>query len=55
MSKKSRNGLLVLGNTTADKELPVIGVLKGDQFIHMWAKLGRGLKVWEGIRLDDAA
>ena len=55
LSKKSRDGLLVLESATADKELPTIGVRKGDQFIHMWAKLGRGLKVWEGIRLDDAA
>ena len=55
MSKKSRDGLLVLESTTADKELPAIGVRKGDQFIHMWAKLGHGLKVGEEMRLDDAA
>ena len=51
--KKSRNGLLVLESTTADKELPTIGVRKGDQFIHMWAKPGHGLKVGEEIRLDN--
>ena len=53
MSRKSREGLLVLESTTADKELPAIGVRKGDQFIHMWAKPGHGLEVGEEIRLDD--
>jgi hypothetical protein len=54
MSKKSQNGLLVLESTTADKELPTIGVRKGDQFIHMWAKPGHGLNIGEGIKLDDS-
>lgn len=53
VSKKSRDGLLVLESATADKELPAIGVRKGDQFIHMWAKPSHGLKVGEEIRLDD--
>ncbi len=54
MSKKSREGLLVLESATADKELPTIGVRKGDQFIHMWAKPGHGLEVGKEIRFDDA-
>ena len=54
MSKKSREGLLVLESATADKELPSIGVRKGDQFIHMWAKPGHRLEVGKEIRFDDA-
>ena len=53
MSKDGRDGLLVLESITADKELPAIGVRKGDLFIHMWAKPGHGLKVGEEIRLGD--
>ena len=53
ISKRSRDGLLVLESATADKELPTIGVRKGDQFIHMWAKPGHRLNVGEEIRLDD--
>jgi hypothetical protein len=53
ISKKSCNSLLFLESATAEKELPTIGVRKGDQFIHMWAKPGHGLKVGKEIRLDD--
>ena len=53
ISKRSHDGLLVLESATADKELPTIGVRKGDQFIHMWAKHGHGLEVGKEIRLDD--
>ena len=54
VQRKSREGLLVLESATADKELPEIGIRKGDQFIHMWARPGHGLNVGEEIRLDDA-
>jgi hypothetical protein len=55
VAKKSPNGLLVLESAIADGDLPAIGVRKGDQFIHMWAKLGHGMNVGERIRFDDMA
>ena len=55
VAKKSPNGLLVLESATADGDLPAIGVQKGDQFIHMWAKLGHEMKIGEEIRFDDMA
>ena len=53
VSKKSRDGLLVLESATADEELPAIGIRKGDQFIHMCAKPGHGLEVGKEVRLED--
>lgn len=47
------HGLLALESSTADKDLPAIGVRKGDQFIHMRAKSDHGLMVGEEIQLDD--
>ena len=52
LAKKSFNGLLVLERSTAGKEIPEIGVRKGDQFIRIWANQGHGLSIGSEIRLD---
>ncbi|MGV8127972.1 MAG: hypothetical protein ACP5PV_12305 [Methanothrix sp.] len=46
------SGLLVLESSTAQKEIPRIGVHSGDQYIRMRAKSDHGLSVGEKIWLD---
>ena len=50
LDKKS---LLVLESSTADEEIPAIGVCCGDQYIRMRAKQDHGMIVGEKIRLDS--
>lgn len=49
MAKKSCNGLLILESSTAEDDLPSIGVHKGDQFLRIWAPSGHGLCAGEEI------
>lgn len=46
------SGLLVLESSTAQEEIPRIGVHSGDQYIRMRAKSEHGLSVGEEIWLD---
>jgi hypothetical protein len=48
------NYSLVLESATAEKDLPPLGLRKGDQFIRMWARLGHGLEVGEKMQLNDS-
>jgi hypothetical protein len=50
LAKKSCNGLLILENSTAERDLPSIGVRRGDQFLRIWAPSGHGLCAGEEIR-----
>jgi hypothetical protein len=46
------SGLLMLESSTAQKEIPQIGVHSGDQYIRMRAKSDHELSVGEEIWLD---
>lgn len=52
LDKKSYNDPLILESAMADKELPSIGVQKGDQFLRIWAPSGHGLFTGEKLRLS---
>lgn len=53
MVKKRCNSLLVLESSTAEDEIPAIGVRKGDQFIRMWASPDHKLKIGDEMQFDD--
>jgi len=53
VAKKSCCGSVILESATADKELPTIGVRKGDQYLRMWVRPGHGLNAGEEILLGE--
>jgi hypothetical protein len=51
-AKINCKGVLILESSTAEKDLPDIGVKRGDQFLRMWAKPDHGLAVGRELRFD---
>jgi hypothetical protein len=45
----NRGSLMVLESATAQKEIPAIGVRRGDQYIRLRAKLGHGLSAGDVV------
>jgi hypothetical protein len=51
-AKINCKGVLILESSTAEKDLPDIGVKSGDQFLRIWAKPDHGLAVGGELRFD---
>jgi hypothetical protein len=53
VAKRSCHGLVILESATAERELPAIGVHKGDQYLRMWIRAGHDLNAGEEVSLGD--
>ncbi|NPV61031.1 MAG: hypothetical protein HPY61_00080 [Methanotrichaceae archaeon] len=49
-AKINCKGVLILESSTAERDLPEIGVKRGDQFLRIWAKPDHGLAVGGELR-----